>query len=513
MRTRSILRAALAAGLCLGTMSVAAPANAAEGVRSFVSNPKLKPAALIVNTSTRGQAPGFIFVANFQNKFIDAPLVGQGGPMILDNRGRLVWFRPVEAGTDSLNLQAHEYKGEPVLTWWAGHVGPTGEMTGTWFVANDRYRVIATLGSANGWDPSAHEIVITPAGTALVTAYRHVPHTNLTSVGGGEDGTLLDSGVLEYDIATGKLLREWSAAAHIPMEQSYSRTSPQNPNAYDPWHINSIDLDSAGNWLVSMRNTWAIHKIDGKTGEIQWTLGGKASTFEVGANAPFAFQHNARFMPGDRISMFDNECCALIPQPSGPPQAAPPVNGQSRGLVLQLDMAQKTATFVNQLTLYDLVAGTQGNMQTLANGNSLIGWGQQPFFSEHDKTGKLLLSIRFPDPDISYRAYRLAWKGRPTGRPSAAARRSGSRTRVYASWNGATQVAAWRVLGGPSSRKLAVLKSRVSRAGFETATTVRSKGPSFRVQALDSKGRVLGTSKVVRRPRGNTEGTTPAPVY
>ena len=30
-----------------------------------------------------------------------------------------------------------------------------------------------------------------------------------------------------------------------------------------------------------MRNTWAVYKVDGKTGAILWTLGGKASTFAV----------------------------------------------------------------------------------------------------------------------------------------------------------------------------------------------------------------------------------------
>jgi hypothetical protein len=511
MRTRFAVPAFLTTLAALMAAS-AGPAGAAEGVTQFVSNPALKPPTLIVNTSRRGQAPGFVFLANFQNKFIQSPLVGQGGPMIVDNKGHIVWFRPVKTGVDTLNLQAQRFEGKPVLTWWEGTVGPTGEMVGTWYMANDRYRVIASLKPANGWDPSAHEFFITSKGTALVTAYKHVPNQNLTAGGGSDNGTLLDSGVLEYEIKTGKLLREWSAAAHIPMDQSYSRTSPQNPNAYDPWHINSIDVDAAGNWLVSMRNTWAIYKVDGNSGDILWTLGGKASSFTFASGAAFAFQHNARFMANDQVSLFDNECCALIPQPSGPPQAAPPVNGQSHGLVLKLDMAQKAASSVMQRTLYDLVAGTQGNMHLQANGNALIGWGQQPFFSEHDKNGNLLLSIRFPDPDISYRAYRFAWTGHPSARPSVAARATGSRTRVYASWNGATEVASWRVLGGPSSRKLAAVGKR-ARGGFETPVTVSSKGPSFRVQALDAKGKVIGTSKAVRRPKGNTKGTEPAPVY
>lgn len=512
MRTRSAGFALAALSLCLVQ---AGSASAAEGVTDFVSAPKLKPPTLTVNTSARGQSPGYIFIASFQNKFLPPPRTGQGGPMIVDNKGHYVYLRPNKASApDTLNFQVQRYQGKPVLTYWDGTVKNTGEMVGTWHVLNDRYREIAkVLTGQNGWDPSGHEFNITKAGTALVTGYKYLPHRNLTSMGGGEDQTLLDSGVLEFDIKTGKLIKEWSADQHIPMDQSYSKTSPQNPNAFDPWHINSIDVDSDGNWLVSMRNTWAIYKIDSKTGQILWTLGGKASSFAVPDNVAWAFQHDARWRSGGKqISIFDNDCCRIIPQPSGPPQTAPPEHGtQSRGLVMNVDETNKAVSFASDRKLYTLTSGTQGNMQILPSGNAFMGWGQQPFFSEFSKTGKLLLSIRLPDPDESYRAYRYTWTGNPTGRPSVAAVPSKSKTRVYVSWNGATKVAAYRVFAGPSSRKLKVVAKRVTRQGFETSALLKTKGPIVRVQALDSKGRVLGTSRAVRRQ--NTTGTEPAPSY
>jgi Arylsulfotransferase (ASST) len=511
MRTyRAILAAALA---CL-VAATATPAFAAdEGVANFVSAPKLKPPLLTVNRSSRGQAPGFIFTAIFQNKFFTDPLVGQGGPMILDNKSHYVWLKPAtKAAPDTLNLQVQRYQGKPVLIYWDGVVQNNGEMTGTWHVLNDRYKEIAKVGSQNGWDPSGHEFFITKDGHALVTGYRHVQHTDLQSAGGGPDQTLLDTGVLEYDVKTGQLIKVWSAAEHLPMTDGYPPANPNSPVAYDPWHINSIDVASDGSWLVSMRNTWAIYKINPGTGQILWILGGKRSDFLIPDNVAFAFQHDARWRPNGEISMFDNDCCSLIPQPSGPPKAMPPVHGQqSRGLQIKLDENAKTVSLVSENKLYDLTAGTQGNRQVLANGNVMIGWGQQPFFSEFTKTGKLLLSVRFPDPDESYRAYRYAWTGHPSGRPVVAARPSGKRTRVYASWNGATRVAAYRIFAGPSSRKLKLVAKRVRKVGFETAKTIKTGGPVVKVQALDAKGRVLGTSRAVRRQ--NTSGNAPAPVY
>jgi hypothetical protein len=511
MRTRS---AGFALAILVACLTPTSSAFAAEGEASFQSAPKFAPPLLTVNRSSKGQAPGFIFTAIFQNKFLQPPLTGQGGPMILDNQGRYVWLQPANTTTapDTLNLQVQRYQGKPVLSYWNGTVKNTGEMVGTWHVLNDRYKEIAHFTSENGWDPSGHELRITSRGTALTTGYKYIPNRNLTSMGGGESQTLLDSGVIEYDLKTGKIVHEWSADQHIPMEQSYSKTSPQNPNAFDPWHINSIDVDADGNWLVSMRNTWAVYKINSKTGEILWTLGGKASTIAVPDNVAFAFQHDARLLPNSQISIFDNDCCALIPQPSGPPQAAPPVHGkQTRGMVMKLDEAAKTVTLVSERKLYDLTSGTQGNFQTLPNGNTFMGWGQQPFYSEYSKTGKLLLSVRLPDPDESYRAYRYQWKGNPTGRPSVKALPSGSKTKVYVSWNGATEVASYRVLAGSSSRKLKVLAKSAKRQGFETTVTIKSAGPVVKVQALSAKGKVLGTSRAVRRQ--NTSGNAPVPSY
>jgi hypothetical protein len=496
---------------CLVTS--ATPAVAAEGVASFVSAPALKPPTLTVNRTSRGQAPGYIFTAIFQNKFFTTPLVGQGGPMVLDNKAHYVWLKAAsKSAPDTLNLQVQRYRGKPVLTWWDGTVQNTGEMAGTWHVANDRYRIIANLKSVDGWDPSGHELYITSNGHAFVTAYRHVPGVDLSSQGGSTSQTLLDSGVLEYDIATGALVKAWSAADHISINDSYTPANPNQPNAYDPYHINSIDVDSDGNWLVSMRNTWALYKVNPTTGAILWTLGGKRSDFAVPDNVAFAFQHDARWLPNGQVSIFDNDCCALLPQPSGPPKTAPPIHGsQSRGLVMKVDQTAKTVSFVTDHKLYDLTSGTQGNLQSLPNGNAFMGWGQQPFYAEFSKAGKLLLSVRFPDPDESYRAYRYVWHGHPTTKPAAAARPSGSRTRVYASWNGATEVAAWRIWAGPTSRRLKVVAKRLTRGGFETAKTIRSGGPIVKVQALNSKGKVIGTSRAVRRQ--NTSGNAPSPSY
>ena len=96
-----------------------------------------------------------------------------------------------------------------------------------------------------------------------------------------------------------------------------------------------------------------------------------------------------------------------------------------------------------------------GNIQPLRDGNVFVGWGDEPYFSEFTQSGKLLFEGEFPRPDLTYRALLEPWVGLPLYPPVGAARAGGGRTTVYASWNGATQVASWRVLGGTGAGQLA----------------------------------------------------------
>ena len=43
------------------------------------------------------------------------------------------------------------------------------------------------------------------------------------------------------------------------------------------------------------------------------------------------------------------------------------------------------------------------------DGNTVVGWGSLPYYSEFDSYGDLLYNARFPDGVNSYRAYLLPW--------------------------------------------------------------------------------------------------------
>jgi hypothetical protein len=226
-----------------------------------------------------------------------------------------------------------------------------------------------------------------------------------------------------------------------------------------------------------------------------WTLGGKGSSFKMGTGASFAFQHDVRVRSAGAIVLtaFDDG--------AGPPT----VHAQSRAITLRVDRRRRTAKLVRENKHSPaLLANYEGDTQLLEDGDEFVGWGQQPYFTEFDRSGRVVLDGRFVDTNSSYRVFRFRWRGSPSTPPAVFASVSGPRTTVFASWNGATEVRAWRVLGGARPRALRSIGS-ATRRGFETQVAVASE-PYIAVQALAEDGRVLGTSKVIRTDAASPPG-------
>jgi hypothetical protein len=135
-----------------------------------------------------------------------------------------------------------------------------------------------------------------------------------------------------------------------------------------------------------------------------------------------------------------------------------------------------------------------GSAQLLADGNVFVGWGGAPYVTEFTRDGAIAFDARLPHGGQSYRAFRFPWVGRPTGRPALGARAG----RLYASWNGATDVASWQLLEGAGASDLRRTQV-VPRVGFETPLTLEIGTHTAAVIALDGRGAPLGTSSTVRR--------------
>jgi hypothetical protein len=451
--------------------------SAGRRVYPYKSEPALRPPPVDVQLSGPTEA-GLVFLT---------PLVRSGGSdsgtLVVDDAGEPAWFAPLASGTDATNLQVQSYRGQPVLTWWEGQIVPPGYGKGAYVLADSSYRQLARVQAGNGLQGDLHEFVLTPAGSALLTAYREEPF-DLSAVGGPADGTLLESYLQEVDVASGRVLFQWRASDHVALSESYAPPPSPRTSPYDFFHINSIDVDDDGDLIVSARHTWAIYKVDRSTGAVIWRLNGKRSDFRMAPGAAFSWQHHARHHAGGLLTLFDDG------------DGLYPSEQQSRGLELALDMTAKRATLTAEyLPRTPILANSQGSVQVLPGGDVFVGWGSEPYYSEYAAGGALRFAAEMSGAQ-SYRAFRFPWVGEPRVAPAMVAERSGDAVTVYASWNGATEVDRWDVLAGPSAAELTRLET-FTRAGFETAMTVRTPHAYVAARALDRDGSELGRSAAV----------------
>lgn len=194
-----------------------------------------------------------------------------------------------------------------------------------------------------------------------------------------------------------------------------------------------------------------------------WRLGGKRSDFAMGPGTTFAWQHS-----------------------------------QSRTLVLALDHTRMRATLERRFVHRPpVLAFALGSMQALPNGNWLVGWGTEPYITEYRPDGTVAFDLKLPEGGQNYRAFRLPWSGTPSETPMLAARRTASGHALYASWNGATEVASWRLETGPSATSLQT-DSTLPKRRFETQLQVPAGTPYVAVTALDRNGKPLRRSKALR---------------
>jgi hypothetical protein len=265
----------VAAGIALVATACTA---ASSGL--VAAGPTSTPPAVMVLKQGADNGNGDIFIAP-----------AGGGPEIISNTGKVIWFHPLLLGEVATDFRTQTYQGKPVLTWWQG-TGFGGLSSGTDYNYNDHYHQIAKVNAGNGYSADGHEFLITPWNTALILAYTTAT-ANLTSIGGPADQAVTD-----------------------------------------------------GNLLISSRYTWTIYKVNRHTGAIMRELGGKQSTFKLKA-APgqvldsageiFAYQHDPEAIGNDEYTVFDDESGGggLLPY--------------SRVVTVKLDLAAQVATLVKSV--------------------------------------------------------------------------------------------------------------------------------------------------------------------
>jgi hypothetical protein len=486
VRTSALVVAALATGVLAVDMSPAG-ADQRAGVTITPASPSANYPHLTVTTRHPGTASGYIFAGP---KFDGArPPGAPVGPMIVDSRGRPVWFMNLPGGTRATDVREQTYRGNPVLTYWQGGTGVNpGVGVGDGYILNRHYHVIRVVHGHGVQVADQHEFLLTPGNSAFIVSYHEV-RVDATAVGGAANQDVLDCVVQEINLDTSQVVFEWHSLKHVPLGDSETTPPADADTPWDYFHINSVKIDRDHNLLISGRHTWAVYKVDRHNGRIIWRLGGKRSSFAMGDGTDFKWQHDVEPAGFHVYRIFDNEWNQIPPPPSG---------AQSQVLWVHVNTATHVASQVNSLTYPNgsgLLAGSQGNAQPLPNGNLLVGWGAADHISEFAPSGQMVFDASFPDGFNTYRAYKAPWVGTPTFAPFIRISSPGGNLKFDVMWNGASTVAKWRLLGGSDRKHLSLLGS-TPWTGYDTAFTLSSAPTYLRAVAVNSAGTVVGRTGI-----------------
>ncbi|CAG8893441.1 unnamed protein product [Penicillium egyptiacum] len=432
--------------------------------------------------------------------------IAHPGPMILNPAGELVWTKWNGGTTQDFKVQ--RYKGENYLTYWQGDTDD-GYGRGSWYMLDSTYTQKYVVSPIGIYDGDLHDFQITSNDTAILMIYDPIL-MDLSSIGGPELGWIYDGMFQEINLETGELLFQWRVSDFYHPSDSYYPTGDSGQtrtSGYDHSHINSVDKDNQGRYLVSMRHLHTVACVDGTTGDVIWSLGGKRNNFadaSDGAATDFSWQHDARWQGPNRLSLFDN---AAYNNNN--------LSAVSRGMMVDLDTEARQATLVQSFDHpHDIMAVSQGNVQVLDTGNVLVGWGHSAAFTEFSPEGDIVCNVHFGASAfftfgrvVSYRVFKFDWVGNPLTIPDTAI----TPESVFVSWNGATEVAEWRVEAwdGEDLRDMTFTAAdQVTRDGFETEIPLASKVDSFfRVRAIDSNGESLGVTELLQRLPSSSKGS------
>ncbi|KAF2167303.1 hypothetical protein M409DRAFT_66300 [Zasmidium cellare ATCC 36951] len=416
---------------------------------------------------------------------------------IYDATGSLIWT-PTDHSGEVYNFEVQQYKGDSVLTFWGGDNGH-GHGSGHYFMYDKHYNLIGKVNAVGGYGADLHSFTILPNDHALVTIYDKVGTDLAEVLGRPHPGKWMwDSMFQEINLETNELVFEWRASHHFAFSESYISTLPATES--EPWdwfHINTVEKDEAGNYLISARHLRCVAYISRETGEVLWRLGGKRNSFNDLSNGQathFVGQHDTHWDQGHRyITMFDNRADWQDEQ-----------EHVSKGKRIEIDLENMTAkldtTFVHPKNIF---AFSQGSYQTLPHGNVVLGYGYTGAMAEFSSNGTLLCdaylqpSSRFSSGDVqSYRNLKFNWTGLPTTKPSMVL----DNGTIYVSWLGSTEVRSWMLEDAviPEGRLGPV--TTFAKSGFETVFTIPEDLPLrqyIRIVALNKDSQDLSASDFI----------------
>lgn len=241
------------------------------------------PPVLDITTNGQPLAPGLLFLT--PSDASSEGITKESAPLIMTDAGQLVWNGPIVIAN---NFRIASYQGKDILTYWTGSstsAANIGHGYGNVTFLDSSYNEILVVCPQLGLvtpdntkyqcEGDFHESFVTDRDTILVTAY-NATETDLSSIGGPENGWVFDCLFFEIEPKTGEILFSWSALEHFPVtntKQPLAGTGNNQSIPFDYFHINSV-VNIGDKFLVNSRHLWSTYLIE-PSGDISWTIQGE----------------------------------------------------------------------------------------------------------------------------------------------------------------------------------------------------------------------------------------------
>ena len=303
--------------------------------------------------------------------------------IVIDNTGRVVWYRHFPDGI-GLNFQP-----QPNGRYTLRPPSASGQQ-GRWLEIDPLGNITRTLTCARDMQPRLHDMIAQPDGSYWLLC-DEIRTVDLTAQGRSAETRVTGTGVQRRS-ATGEVTFEWSPFGNLEIDLSLLDATDLSGASINWTHGNSLDIDSAGNLLVSFRNLSEVTKIDTRTGAVMWRMGGARNQFTFANVTPPAFtrQHGVRFTGTGRLQLLDN---------LGEPR--------SRTEHYEFNEGSRTARLTGSYaSTASVIAQIGGSTQALSAGHTLVSFGNGGSVEEYDAAGNLVWRIT-GNPGYIFRAQRI----------------------------------------------------------------------------------------------------------
>ncbi len=341
----------------------------------FVYSDNYSVAPQLTVSISNNPSPGQLFLTNNRNMTYSSHII------IANNDGTQYYNR-------DLASNVFDFKRQPngLMTYFHS-------FTNKFYAEDSLYNKVDSFYCGNGYITDVHELKVLNNGHALLMSYDPQPVDMSVIVPGGNPNATVTGLIIQEIDENKNVVFQWRSWDHFSIVDAIH----VNLTAafVDYVHGNAIELDNDGNLMISSRHLSEITKISRTTGEMIWRMGGVNNQFTfVNDTLPFKYQHDIRRISNGNITLYDNG------------NFRPPLF--SRAVEYQLDEVNKIATLVWEYRNTPVIYGSsQGSVQRLRNGNTLIGWGStSPTMSEVTPSGEIALQMSLPQGTVSYRVFR-----------------------------------------------------------------------------------------------------------